>query len=77
MFTFPEDNEVLLLRKLPHQNIIQARIAGKSILYERIGHEVKRITEEVDSHESTIVDLIKQYFVSNSKHNRWKKVGNS
>jgi hypothetical protein len=77
MFRFPTDGEVLILRKIPKKNIIEARIAGKIILYERGDQEVEKISEETDSHEPGIVDLIKQYFVSNSKHNRWKKVGNS
>jgi hypothetical protein len=74
MFTFAADGEVLVLTKLPRQNLIQARIAGKTILYERKDQEVIKITDVTDSHEPGIVALIKQYFVPDERYNRRKAV---
>lgn len=70
-FKFSEDGEPLFLRKVPLRNIIEAKIGGKVLLYERTAEGPKKANDLTDSKEPIILGLIEQYFMG-QKQNRHK-----
>lgn len=62
-FIFKEDGEPLSVRKIPHQNVIEAKTVGKILLYERTAAGPKKINDVTDPRERIIVEVIEQYYM--------------
>lgn len=68
-FIFKEDGEPLWVRKIPGENVIEAKTGGKKLLYERTEDGLKKLNDETDPRETTIISIVKQYFTGD-KQNR-------
>jgi hypothetical protein len=68
-FTFEEDREPLWIRKIPKQNIIEAKTGGKKILYERTKEGLKKINDETHPREDLIIEVVQLHFMG-YKQNR-------
>ena len=62
-FIFKEDGEPLWVRKIPKENIIEAKTAGKKLLYERTEDGPKKINDETHPREQSIIEVVEQFFM--------------
>jgi hypothetical protein len=67
------NGEVFTITKVPFENIIEAKVAGKTLRYERAPEGPKRLTDESHEQEAYVIRIIKQHFMPGTKQNRHRR----
>ncbi len=62
-------DERFFIRKLPKKNIVEVKISGQVLLYDRADGNPQRLSEDDHPNEEIFKELIQQFFVG-TKQNR-------